>query len=149
MLTAECCLLIFKGFSAERLLHFLNALGHDVEIRIRRKPRLQPKNAKNARFGDPGLKRAAGIFVTTAVVAFRRRSRGERHQGGSAKTLRPSSSSPLAYSFDTSRGGPSHFMPCASTIFASTGCLLERVKKSSIWPAGVNPISIRPGFSPT
>jgi len=34
MLTAECCLLIFKGFSAERLMHFLNALGHDVEIRI-------------------------------------------------------------------------------------------------------------------
>src|SRR5437899_3227586 len=52
-------------------------------------------------------------------------------------------------SFDTSSGGPSHFMPCASAIFASTGCLLERVKKSSIWPAGVNPISIRPGFSPT
>ena len=63
--------------------------------------------------------------------------------------FRRSSSSPLPHSFDTSRDGPSHFMPCASAIFASTGCLLERVKKSSIWPAGVNPISIRPGFSPT
>ncbi|HET9182879.1 MAG TPA: hypothetical protein VFP59_12150 [Candidatus Angelobacter sp.] len=52
-------------------MHFLNALGHDVEIRIRRKPR---------------LKRRAGIFVTgaalaiPAVAAFRRKTRGERHQ---------------------------------------------------------------------
>ena len=59
------------GFSAERLMHFLNALGHDVEIRIRRKSR---------------LKRAAGIFVTgaalaiPAVVASRRKARAERHQ---------------------------------------------------------------------
>src|SRR5215469_17414446 len=63
--------------------------------------------------------------------------------------FRRSSSSPLTHSLDTSRGGPSHFMPCASAIFASTGCLLERTKKSSILPAGVNPISIRPGLSPT
>lgn len=41
------------GFSAERLMHFLNALDHDVEIRIRRKSR---------------LKRAAGIFVTGAAL---------------------------------------------------------------------------------
>jgi predicted XRE-type DNA-binding protein len=31
------------GFSAERLMHFLNALDHDVEIQIRRKPRSQRK----------------------------------------------------------------------------------------------------------
>lgn len=37
-------------------------------------------------------------------------------------------------------------MACASAIFAFTGCLLKRVKKSSIWPAGVNPIGIRPGL---
>ncbi len=55
-----------EGFSAERLMHFLNALGHDVEIRIRRKPR---------------LKRAAGIFVTgAALAASRRTTRGERQQ---------------------------------------------------------------------
>jgi len=28
-----------EGFSVERLMHFLNALGRDVEIVIRRKPR--------------------------------------------------------------------------------------------------------------
>jgi len=59
------------GFSAERLMHFLNALGHDVEINIRRKPR---------------SRRAAAIFVTgaalaiPALAAFRRRVKTERHQ---------------------------------------------------------------------
>lgn len=52
-----------------------------------------PQNAKNARFGDPGLKRAAGIFVTgaarhSAIVASRRRTKGERHSGRSVKMLR-------------------------------------------------------------
>ena len=28
-----------KGFSVERLMRFLNALGHDVEIVVRKKPR--------------------------------------------------------------------------------------------------------------
>ena len=41
------------GFSAERLMHFLNALGQDVEIVIRKKPRW----------------RAAGIFVSGAALA--------------------------------------------------------------------------------
>jgi predicted XRE-type DNA-binding protein len=49
-----------EGFSAERLMHFLNALDHDVEITIRRKPRSS---------------RAAGIFVKGAALAVR----GERH----------------------------------------------------------------------
>jgi len=38
-----------EGFSVERLMHLLNALDHDVEIVIRKKPR---------------PKRAAGIVVT-------------------------------------------------------------------------------------
>lgn len=66
-----------EGFSAERLMHFLNALDHDVEIRIRRKPR---------------AKRAAAIFVTGAALAIpaagavlRRRARAERHQAQEAK----------------------------------------------------------------
>lgn len=60
-----------EGFSAERLMHFLNALDHDVEINIRRKPR---------------SRRAAAIFVTGAALAiptlaaFRRRVKTERHQ---------------------------------------------------------------------
>jgi len=39
------------GFSVERMMHFLNALGRDVEIVIRNKP---------------GLRRPARIFVTAA-----------------------------------------------------------------------------------
>jgi len=37
-------LLHFKleGFSVERLMHFLVALGHDVEITVRSKPRTRP-----------------------------------------------------------------------------------------------------------
>jgi predicted XRE-type DNA-binding protein len=60
-----------EGFSAERLMHFLNVLDHDVEINIRRKPR---------------SRRAAAIFVTgaalaiPALAAFRRRVKTERHQ---------------------------------------------------------------------
>ena len=42
------------GFSAERLMHFLNALDRDIEIIIRKKPRW----------------RAAGILVTGAGVAL-------------------------------------------------------------------------------
>lgn len=45
-----------EGFSAERLMHFLNALDHDVEITIRRKPR---------------SKRPAAIFVEGAALAVR------------------------------------------------------------------------------
>jgi hypothetical protein len=86
-----------------------------------------PKSRKTAHSGDP----------------INREGNGGRPRG-EGKSRRS-----LVYSLDTSRGGPSHFMPCASATFSSTGCLLERVKKSSIWPAGVNPISIRPGFSPT
>jgi len=37
-----------EGFSAERLMHFLNALDRDVEITIRRKPR----SSRPARAGD-------------------------------------------------------------------------------------------------
>jgi len=40
-----------EGFSVERLMHFLSALGRDVEIVIRRKPR---------------SRRVARIFVTAA-----------------------------------------------------------------------------------
>jgi len=40
------------GFSVERLMHFLNALGRDVEIVIRRKPR---------------SRRVARIFVNAAA----------------------------------------------------------------------------------
>jgi predicted XRE-type DNA-binding protein len=40
-----------EGFSVERLMHFLNALGRDVEIVIRSKPR---------------SRRVARIFVTAA-----------------------------------------------------------------------------------
>jgi predicted XRE-type DNA-binding protein len=58
------------GFSAERLMHFLNALGQDVEIVIRKKPRW----------------RAAAIFVTgaalaTAGLAARGRKRRPRGHG--------------------------------------------------------------------
>jgi predicted XRE-type DNA-binding protein len=44
---------LLDGFSAERLMHFLNALDQDVEIVIRKKPRW----------------RAAGIFVSGAALA--------------------------------------------------------------------------------
>jgi predicted XRE-type DNA-binding protein len=60
---------LLDGFSAERLMHFLNALGQDVEIVIRKKPRW----------------RAAGIFVTGAALvaaglgAQGRRRRARRH----------------------------------------------------------------------
>jgi hypothetical protein len=43
-----------EGFSVERLMHFLNALGRDVEIVIRSKPR---------------SRRAAQTFVTAAQDA--------------------------------------------------------------------------------
>jgi len=43
---------LFADF--HRLMHFLNALGHDVEIRIRK----------------PCLKRAAGIFATGSALPF-------------------------------------------------------------------------------
>lgn len=43
-----------EGFSAERLMHFLNALGRDVEIVIRKKPR---------------SKRAARIVVTDSQLS--------------------------------------------------------------------------------
>jgi predicted XRE-type DNA-binding protein len=58
------------GFSAERLMHFLNALDQDVEIVIRKKPRW----------------RAAGIFVTGAALAMgglraaAKRRRPRRHE---------------------------------------------------------------------
>jgi len=42
------------GFSAERLMHFLNALDQDIEIVIRKKPRW----------------RTAGIFVGGAALAM-------------------------------------------------------------------------------
>ena len=43
-----------KGFSVERLMHFLNALDRDVEILIKKKPR---------------SKRAATIVVTSPVAS--------------------------------------------------------------------------------
>jgi len=51
-----------EGFSVERLLHFLNALGRDVEIVIRNKP---------------ASRRAARIIVT-AVIGGRAGSQPER-----------------------------------------------------------------------
>ncbi len=49
------------GFSAERLMHFLNELDQDVEIVIRKKPR----------------GRAAGIFVSGPALKRRRVRRHE------------------------------------------------------------------------
>jgi len=44
----------FDGFSAERLMHFLNALDRDIEIVIRKKPR---------------SRRAARIMVTQSQLS--------------------------------------------------------------------------------
>ncbi|HEU5232237.1 MAG TPA: helix-turn-helix transcriptional regulator [Terriglobales bacterium] len=51
------------GFSAERLMHFLNALGQDVEIVIRKRPRW----------------RAAAIVVSGAGLALKRKPRSRKH----------------------------------------------------------------------
>lgn len=52
------------GFSAERLMHFLNALEYDVEIVVRKKPR----------------SRTAAIVVTGAALPRRRNLQARRHE---------------------------------------------------------------------
>ena len=53
------------GFSVERLMHFLNQLGQDIDIIVRPKPR----NRKNARVNVVSLEGYTGTRCSTPLAA--------------------------------------------------------------------------------
>ncbi|KIC76417.1 Uncharacterized protein DB41_GF00080 [Neochlamydia sp. TUME1] len=53
------------GFSIERLLHFLNLLGQDIDIVVKPKP----QNRKNARVNVFGYKEYSGILPSSPMAA--------------------------------------------------------------------------------
>ncbi|BBI17058.1 helix-turn-helix domain-containing protein [Neochlamydia sp. S13] len=53
------------GFSIERLIHFLNLLGHDIDIVVKPKP----QNRKDARVNVVGYKEYSGILTNSPMAA--------------------------------------------------------------------------------
>jgi predicted XRE-type DNA-binding protein len=53
------------GFSIERLIHFLNLLGQDIDIVVKPKP----QNRKNARVNVFGYKEYSGILPNSPMAA--------------------------------------------------------------------------------